>query len=64
MAIKKIRRTRQPAGVPILERALGVLEFLSQCPSGMTLSEIARSLTIPKNTTVVAAITCRSSRRG
>ena len=51
MAIKKIRRTRQPAGVPILERALGVLEFLSQCPSGMTLSEIARSLTIPKNTT-------------
>jgi DNA-binding IclR family transcriptional regulator len=45
---KKVRKT---AGVPILERTLGLLEHLSQCPSGVALSQIARALAIPKNTT-------------
>ena len=45
---KKVRKT---VGVPILERTLGLLEFLSQCPSGVALSDIARALKVPKNTT-------------
>jgi IclR family acetate operon transcriptional repressor len=42
---------RQKSGVPILERTLGLLEFLSRCPQGVALSQIARTLKIPKNTT-------------
>lgn len=42
---------RNKTGVPILERTLGLLEFLSRCPQGVALSQIARALSIPKNTT-------------
>lgn len=44
------RGKRQLTGVPILERALGLLEFLSRCPQGVALSQIARALSMPKNT--------------
>lgn len=42
---------RKKTGVPILERTLGLLEFLSRCPQGVALSQISRALSIPKNTT-------------
>jgi DNA-binding IclR family transcriptional regulator len=51
MTAGKGKRARQTTGVPILERTLGVLEHLSRCPAGVALSEIARALAIPKNTT-------------
>ncbi len=51
VAMKKVRKTRKTTGVPILERTLGLLEYLSQCPAGVALSDIARALKIPKNTT-------------
>ena len=38
-------------GVPILERTLDLLEYLKTCPSGVTLSDISRNLSVPKNTT-------------
>ncbi len=38
-------------GVPILERTLDLLEYLRMCPTGVPLSDIARALSIPKNTT-------------
>ena len=44
------RPTRKPVGVPILNRSLDLLEFLSQCPAGIALSPISRALRIPKNT--------------
>ena len=47
-ALKK--KARKAVGVPILERAVALLEFLGQCPSGVALSEMARALKIPKNT--------------
>jgi IclR family acetate operon transcriptional repressor len=49
--VKRARTIRKTTGVPILERTLGLLEFLSRCPEGVPLSGIARTLTIPKNTT-------------
>lgn len=45
------RQSRKTTGVPVLERALGLLEHLSRCPAGVPLSGIARALGIPKNTT-------------
>ncbi len=51
MVAKKGKRTRKTTGVPILERTLGLLEYLSQCPAGVALSAISRALKIPKNTT-------------
>lgn len=42
--------TRSAAGVPILDRALLVLDLLRQSPSGRSLSDIARALGYPKNT--------------
>lgn len=50
-AAKRGARARQTTGVPILERALGLLEHLSRCSEGVALSELARALAIPKNTT-------------
>jgi DNA-binding IclR family transcriptional regulator len=50
VAVKKVRKTRKTTGVPILERTLGLLEFLSLCPSGVALSDIARTIKVPKNT--------------
>ena len=50
VAAKK-KNIRQLAGVPILERALGLVEFLSQCSTDIALSELSRRLRIPKNTT-------------
>jgi len=47
----RTRTNRKAAGVPILERTLGLIEFLSRCPEGVPLSGIARTLAIPKNTT-------------
>lgn len=55
--MKPVRKTRRTAGVPILERSLGLLEFLSRCPDGIPLSDIARALGIPKNTTYRMLIT-------
>ncbi len=49
--MERVRTTRKTTGVPILERTLGLLEFLSRCPDGVPLSGIARMLKIPKNTT-------------
>ncbi len=37
--------------VPILERALALLELLTQRPDGMRLADLARDLNIPKNST-------------
>lgn len=51
MMTENIRKRRKTTGVPILERTLGLLEFLCQCPAGVALSELARALNIPKNTT-------------
>jgi DNA-binding IclR family transcriptional regulator len=48
LPIKKKRRT---TGVPILERTCDMLEYLKQCPEGVNLSDIARALSVPKNTT-------------
>lgn len=42
--------SRAAAGVPILDRALQVLDHLRQSPTGSSLSDIARSLAFPKNT--------------
>lgn len=50
MVAKKVKRARNTTGVPILERTLGLLEYLSQRPAGVALSEMARELKIPKNT--------------
>lgn len=44
-------KRRSPAGVPVLERTLGMVECLSACPKGVTLSDLARLQKIPKNTT-------------
>lgn len=41
---------RNDAGVPILDRALLVLDHLRQSPQGRSLSDIARALGFPKNT--------------
>ena len=49
--MERTRTGRKTTGVPILERTLGLLEFLSRCPEGVPLSGIARTLKIPKNTT-------------
>lgn len=49
VAVRK-KKTRKTVGVPILERTIKLLEFLSQCPSGVALSDIARALKFPKNT--------------
>ncbi|MDD2597718.1 MAG: IclR family transcriptional regulator [Kiritimatiellae bacterium] len=51
MVAVKLKKTRIKTGVPILERTLDLLEYLSQRPEGITLSQIARDLKIPKNTT-------------
>jgi len=45
------KKKRMTTGVPILERTLDLLEYLSQSPDGIALSQIARDLNIPKNTT-------------
>jgi IclR family acetate operon transcriptional repressor len=50
MAVKR-KLARKKAGVPILERTLDLLEHLSLCPAGVPLSQSARDLKIPKNTT-------------
>lgn len=42
--------SRAAAGVPILDRALMVLDHLRQSPNGCSLSDIARALGFPKNT--------------
>ncbi len=49
MAVRK-KKVRKTVGVPILERTIRLLEFLSQCPAGIALSGIARALKVPKNT--------------
>lgn len=49
MAARK-KKVRKTVGVPILERTISLLEFLSQCPSGVALSDIARAVKVPKNT--------------
>jgi len=51
MMANDVKNGRKKTGVPILGRALGLLEFLSQCPAGIALSDLARALKIPKNTT-------------
>ena len=51
MAASKKKSGRKTTGVPILERTLDLLEFLSRCPQGVALSQTARTLSIPKNTT-------------
>lgn len=51
MMTETLAKRRKTTGVPILERTLGLLEFLSQCPGGVALSDLARALNIPKNTT-------------
>lgn len=48
--VARKKTARKTVGVPMLERTLGLLEFLSQCPSGVALSDIARILKVPKNT--------------
>lgn len=50
MAVKK-KKARMRTGVPVLERTFDLLEYLRQCPTGVVLSDIARTLSIPKNTT-------------
>ncbi len=50
-ADKSVKRKRITTGVPILERTFDMLEYLKQCPEGVTLSDIARALKVPKNTT-------------
>ena len=40
---------KAPAGVPALERALTVLETLSQSRKGYSVSELSRRLTLPKS---------------
>lgn len=37
--------------VPVLTRALAVLELLAESPNGLTLAEVARKLQMPKSTT-------------
>lgn len=41
---------RNAAGVPVLDRALLVLDHLRQSPEGRSLSDVARALGFPKNT--------------
>ncbi len=50
MPTKATEKHRNPSGVPILDRALHVLDHLRQSPQGRSLSEIARALGFPKNT--------------
>lgn len=50
MAPAKISRLQNGSGVPILNRALRVLDHLRQSPLGQSLTEIARALGFPKNT--------------
>ena len=48
-AVRK-KKVRKMVGVPILERTIGLLEFLGLCPAGVALSDLARELKVPKNT--------------
>ena len=50
MTAARKKKTRKMVGVPILERTIGLLEFLSRCPAGVALSDLARELKVPKNT--------------
>jgi DNA-binding IclR family transcriptional regulator len=50
MPSRSLPRPRNAAGVPILDRALLVLDHLRQSPEGRSLSDIARALGFPKNT--------------
>jgi DNA-binding IclR family transcriptional regulator len=50
MVLAKLTRFQNGSGVPILDRALRVLDHLRQCPQGRSLTEIARALGFPKNT--------------
>lgn len=43
-------RPNDAAGVPILDRALLVLDLLRQSPQGRSLSDVARAMGFPKNT--------------
>lgn len=50
MSAKATEKHRNHSGVPILDRALHVLDHLRQSPQGRSLTEIARALGFPKNT--------------
>lgn len=44
-------RARKNGSVPALERALAILERLARSPRGLTLSQLARYLALPKSST-------------
>lgn len=49
-ATRKIQKSKNGSGVPILHRTLEILDQLRLYPQGLTLSEISRTLSFPKNT--------------
>ena len=50
MSARAITQRRNGSGVPILDRALHILDHLRQSPQGRSLTEVSRALGFPKNT--------------